>query len=85
MADVPSGDREGVPAFLAAPLKRLHSWTAKNLHWGSKEEVEALQDQVKFLSCEGITLVDVVHVMLHRRVWPEHPLSGGMFRRASSR
>ena len=70
MADVPSGDKEGVPTFSAAPLKRLHSWTAKNIDWGKKEEVEVLQDRVKFLIDEGVTLVDVIHVMLHRRVQP---------------
>ena len=42
MADVPSWDREGVPAFSVAPLDRLHSWTAKNLDRGNQEDVEAI-------------------------------------------
>ena len=70
MADVPLGNREGVPAFSAVPLERLHSWMAKNLTWGNEEELEALQDRVNFFIGEGVTLVDVAHVMLHRRVQP---------------
>ena len=64
MADVPSGDREGVPAFSAAPLNGMHSWTAKNLDWGNQEEVKVLQDRVDFLIGEGVNLVDVIPFFL---------------------
>lgn len=70
MADMPLGDQEGPPAFSATPLKRLHSWTAKNLDWGNQTEVAELQRQVKAIIDGGVTLVGVVHVMLHRWILP---------------
>ena len=70
MADVRVGDREGVPAFSVAPLEKLHSWNPKNLIWGDEEELEALQERVKFCIGQGVNLIDVAHVMLHRRVQP---------------
>lgn len=39
VANMPSGDQEGVTAFSVAPLRRLHSWTVKGLDWGNQEEV----------------------------------------------
>lgn len=51
-------------------MKRLHSWTTKNLDWGNKEEDDAHQERVKFLIGESVTLVDVIHMMLHRKVQP---------------
>lgn len=70
MADMPLGNREGVSAFLGIPLERLHSWNPKNLTWGHEEEPEALQERVKFFADQGVTLIDVIHGMLHRRVQP---------------
>jgi len=55
---------------ISRPLKRLHPWTDKNLDWGNKEEGVELQKGLKSHIDEGITLVDVIHVMLHNRVRP---------------
>ena len=59
------GGQEGVPAFSVAHLRRLHSWTSKALDWGNQEEVDELQNRVKAIVDGGVTLVDVIHVMLH--------------------
>lgn len=81
MVDVPSADHEGVLAFLATTLKRLHSWTTKNLNYWNQEEVRVLYDQVQVLFSDGVTQVDVIHIILHRGVQPSRPensLYGGM-------
>ncbi|KAI4976873.1 hypothetical protein ZWY2020_050480 [Hordeum vulgare] len=65
------GDEEGVPASSAAPLKKLHSWSAKSLNWGQPEGSQALQEWVKVLIDNVVILVDVIHVMLHRGVQPQ--------------
>lgn len=70
LANAPSGNQEDVSAFSVEPPKRLHSWTVKGLNWGDQKEVELLQRKVKAVVDTGLKLLDVVHVMLHRRILP---------------
>ena len=80
LADAPSGNQEDVPAFSAEPPKRLRSWTDKGLNWGDQKEVEALQRKVKAVVDTGVKLVDVVHMMLHRRILPLQARAAPMWR-----
>ena len=49
---------------------RLTSWQEKGLAWGSAEEVTGLQTCVQNMIGKKIKLVNMVHVMLFRRILP---------------
>src|SRR3954470_15021694 len=64
------------PKWVAAPElrsgapTRLTSWKEKGLLWGSTEEVTGLQTCVRNLVSKKLKLVNVVQVMLIRRILP---------------
>ena len=49
---------------------RLTSWKEKGLSWGSSVELTGLQSCVKNMISKKIKLVNVVQVMLFRRILP---------------
>ena len=49
---------------------RLTSWKEKGLSWGSSVELTGLQNCVKNMISKKIELVNVVQVMLFRRILP---------------
>ena len=49
---------------------RLTSWKEKGLSWGSPVELTGLQTCIKNMMSKKIKLVNVVHVMLFRRILP---------------
>ena len=49
---------------------RLTSWKEKGLSWGSSVELAGLQTCVKNMMSKKIKLVNVVQVMLFRRILP---------------
>ena len=49
---------------------RLTSWKEKGLSWGSSVELTGLQNYVKNMISKKIKLVNVVQVMLFRRILP---------------
>ena len=55
--------RSGIPT-------RLTSWKEKGLAWGSSVEMNRLQTCVKNMICKKIKLVNMVQVMLFRRILP---------------
>ena len=59
----PVGVRSGIPA-------RLTSWKETGLLWGSLEELTGLQTCIQTLVDKKLKLVNVVQVMLIRRILP---------------
>lgn len=58
-----------VPAFWAGPPTKLISWKKKGLACGNPTEVTTLSVKIKFWTdTKKVELVDVVNVMLHRRI-----------------
>ena len=49
---------------------QLTSWQEKGLTWGSSDELTALQTRVQSMIIKKVKLVDVVQVMLVRRILP---------------
>lgn len=49
---------------------RLTSWEKKGLAWGEPAELTGLLNCIKNLKDKNIKLVNVIHVMLVRRVLP---------------
>ena len=49
---------------------RLTSWVEKIPDWGSSNEVIALQTRVQSMIAKNVKLVDVIQVMLVRRILP---------------
>ena len=49
---------------------RLTSWKKKGLTWGTSAELTGLQNCVKNMTTKKIKLVNVVQVMLFRRILP---------------
>ena len=49
---------------------QLTSWKEKGLAWGSSVELTGLQNCVKNMTSKKIKLVNVVQVMLFRRILP---------------
>ena len=45
------------------------SWQRQSLEWGNPDKVTSLQEKIRALK-KKIKLVDVVDVMLHRRILP---------------
>ena len=58
------------PEFRSGIPKRLTSWKEKGLLWGSSEELTGLQSWVKTLVNKKLKVVNVVQVMLIRRILP---------------
>lgn len=52
----------------------------KGLSWGNQKEVEELRVKVKAAVRTSISLVDVVHAMLHRRILPLQARTAPMWR-----
>ena len=59
-----------MPAFCSGPPLQLASWINKGLDWGSVDEVHTLQSRIRTLLEKDIDLVDVIQVMLVRRILP---------------
>ena len=49
---------------------RLTSWVEKSLNWCSPDELTALQTRVQSMVDKDVKLVDVIQVMLVRRILP---------------
>ena len=58
------------PEFRSGPPTRLTSWKETGLSWGSKREVTGLQTCIQTLVDKQLKLVNVVQVMLIRRILP---------------
>ena len=58
------------PAFRPGLPIQLASWINKGLNWGSVNEVQTLQSRIRSLTERGIKLVNIVQVMLVRRILP---------------
>ena len=49
---------------------RLTSWIEKGLNWSSSDELTALQMRIQSMVDKNIKLVNVIQVMLVRRILP---------------
>ena len=58
------------PEFRSGPPTRLMSWKEKGLSWGEEKEVTGLQTCIQSLVNKPIRLVNVIQVMLVRRILP---------------
>src|SRR4051812_48742552 len=58
------------PEFRSRPPTRLTSWKEMGLSWGNEEEVTGLQTCIQSLVNKQLKLVNVVQVMLVRRILP---------------
>ena len=58
------------PEFRSGPPTRLTSWKKTGLSWGKKGELTGLQTCVQTLVDKNLKLVNVVQVMLIRRILP---------------
>ena len=58
------------PEFRSSIPTRLTSWKETGLSWGNPEEVTGLQTCVRDLVTKKVKLVNVVQVMLFRRILP---------------
>ena len=58
------------PAFRPSPPIQLASWINKGLDWGSIDEVQTLQSRIRSLLEKDTSLINVIQVMLVRRVLP---------------
>ena len=67
----PRGSRwAATPTFRPGPPIQLASWINKGLDWGSVNEVQTLQSRIRGLIEKGIDLVNIVQIMLVRRILP---------------
>ena len=57
-------------AFRPDPPIQLASWVNKGLGWGSVDEVQTLQSRIWSHTEKGIDLVNVIQIMLVRRILP---------------
>ena len=58
------------PKFRSGIPTRLTSWKEKGLSWGSSVELTGLQTCIQNMTNKKIKLVNVVQVMLFRRILP---------------
>ena len=58
------------PEFRSGVPMRLTSWQEKGLTWGSSNEITGLQTCVHNMITKKIKLVNVIQVMLIRRILP---------------
>ena len=49
---------------------QLTSWQEKGLDWSSSDELTALQTRIRSMMDKNVKLVDVIQVMLIRRILP---------------
>ena len=56
------------PAFRSGPPIQLASWVNKGLDWGSIDEVQTLQSRIQRLLEKDAGLINVIQLMLVRRV-----------------
>ena len=61
---------EAIPVFRSGPPLQLASWINKGLDWGSVDEVQTLQSRIRSLLEKNTELINVIQVMLVRRVLP---------------
>ena len=59
-----------VPEFRSGIPMRLSSWKEKGLLWGSLEELTGLQSCLQTLVNKKLKLVNIIQVMLIRRILP---------------
>ena len=60
----------GTPDFGPGPRARLASWSRKGIDWEPVAEVKALQKCVTDMIEAGVTLTNMVQIMLHRSLLP---------------
>ena len=58
------------PGFRSGAPMRLTSWEKKGLSWGESTELTGLQTCIKSMKDKNIKLVNVIQVMLVRRILP---------------
>ena len=58
------------PEFRSGPPTRLTSWKEKGLSWGSSVELDGLKKCIRNMASKKLKLVNVVQVMLIRRILP---------------
>ena len=58
------------PKFRSGIPTRLTSWKKKGLSWGSPVELTGLQTSIQNMMNKKIKLVNMVQVMLFRRILP---------------
>ena len=58
------------PEFRSGTPMRLTSWERKGLAWGELAELTGLQTCIKSMKDKNIKLVNVIQVMLVRRILP---------------
>ena len=58
------------PQFRSGFPTRLTSWKEKGLSWGSSVELDGLQKCIRNMASKKLKLVNIVQVMLFRRILP---------------
>ena len=58
------------PEFKSGAPMWLTSWQEKGLDWSSSDELTALQTRIRSMMDKNVKLVDVIQVMLIRRILP---------------
>ena len=58
------------PEFRSGIPTRLTSWKEKGLSWGSSVELDGLQKCIRNMASKKLKLVNIVQVMLVRRILP---------------
>ena len=58
------------PEFRSGIPTRLTSWKEKGLSWGSSVELDGLQKCIRSMASKKLKLVNIVQVMLIRRILP---------------
>ena len=58
------------PEFRSGIPTRLTSWQEKGLSWGSSVELDGLQKCIRNMTSKKLKLVNIVQVMLIRRILP---------------
>ena len=58
------------PEFRSRIPTRLTSWKEKGLSWGSSVELDGLQKCIRNMTSKKLKLVNIVQVMLFRRILP---------------
>ena len=58
------------PEFKSGAPMRLTSWLEKGLNWSSSDKLIALQTRIQSMVGKNIKLVNVIQVLLVRRILP---------------
>ena len=64
------GTWAAAPEFQSGAPMRLTSWLEKGLNWSSSDELIALQTRIQSMVDKNIKLVNMIQVMLVRRILP---------------